>query len=627
MEHAPSADPILEPPTNNATWTKVVSRGHDGMNGSDGHDGVGLQFVEWSAGLETLSPEMLISSGGYLLMITNDVTVPNPGNPISQGLPTKHYKVIVRPGADGGTAVVYTNAAFIVDFDLNTSVPARSLVVWQDFLWYARQDYIPNVTPTPTTGPYWMCIGKQGERGPAGANGITNLNYMGAWSQYRTNEVNDIVRWTRSDGKIDWYRATGTSYGARPDINSNYWSKEITSGTDANTVEWKFVDGAYDDTVGHSNELHRMPDGKVWYSVGNVPIGPSHAPGRSAEDWRLFVKDGTSVASNTVWRGAWSQGEPYDPGDMVTWHHGGGKSLYICHTSVTNDAEPSNPTYWEEIVSGIQGATGAKGADGTATYITHTNIVTYENKYETNITTIVTNDLTTSIRDYDVPSTVYNTAKFHTNHFSYNPAQSTFTLTEAAIGVSTFNGWRGPVALAAGSNILFQFDSSTKTITILSTNGGTIANAWTTFYDSTGTTKTPSGESQLKIVTSTNHVGVVWGTPETIGTNTVEVLSIGLQSASGGGGSGVWTPTNRIVTAASDMVLSTDHLVWMMGETNQTLTLPDMAADSQTIVVRQMGNNGTSIIRGTNTWNLTYYGDGITIDWLGATTNWYWRAF
>lgn len=464
---APSSEPILTPPTNNATWTKVVSRGHDGEDGSDGHDGVGLQFVEWSTNLTQLTPEMLISHGGYLLMITNDVTIPNPGPPVSQGLPTKHYKAIVRPGADGGTAVVYTNAAFIVDFDLNTSVPARSLVVWQGYLWYARQDYIPNIAPTPTPGAFWECLGKQGERGPAGANGIGNLRYMGAWSQYRTNDVNDIVRWARADGKIDWYRATGTSYGARPDVNSNYWAKEITSGTDANTVEWKFVDGGYDVTVGHSNELFRASDGKVWYSVGNVPAGESHAPGRSAEDWRLFVKDGTSVASNTVWRGTWGQGSDYVPGDMVTWqHNGGGKSLYICHTSVTNGATPSNTDFWEEIVSGIQGATGAKGDDGTATYITHTNIVTYENVYETNITTIVTNNQTTAIRDYDVPSTVYNSVKFNNSHFDFDISQSAFSLTEAALGVSTLNGWRGPVTLNAGTNISFSKDNSTKTLTI-----------------------------------------------------------------------------------------------------------------------------------------------------------------
>lgn len=467
---APSSDPILTPPTNNATWTKVVSRGHDGEDGSDGHDGVGLQFVEWSTNLTQLTPDMLISYGGYLLMITNGAAIENPGYPVVNKLPVAPYKAIVRPGADGGTAVVYTNAAFIVDFDLNTAVPARSLVAWQGYLWYARQDYIPNVTPSPATGAFWECLGRQGERGPQGANGIGNLRYMGAWIQYRTNEVNDIVRWTRADGKVDWYRATGMSAGARPDINTNLWSKEITSGTDANTVEWKFVDGPYDHTVSHSNELHRMPDGRVWYSVGVVPAGEGYSPGRNASAWHLFVRDGTSVASNTVWRGEWQLGVDYGPGDMVTRQfENGAKSLFICTNATDNYSgtiSPPDVRCWAEIASGIQGATGAKGADGTATYITHTNLVTYEHVYETNITTIVTNDQTTAIRDYDVPSTVYNSVKFDNRHFDFDLSQSTFSLTEAALGVGTFSGWTGDVTLNAGTNISISKDDSRKTLAI-----------------------------------------------------------------------------------------------------------------------------------------------------------------
>jgi len=60
--------------------------------------------------------------------------------------------------------------------------------------------------------------------------------------------------------------------------------------------------------------------------------------------------------------------------------------------------------------------------------------------------------------------------------------------------------------------------------------------------------------------------------------------------------------------------------------TNQTLTLPDMAAASQSIIVRQLGDTyTTSIVRGTNTWTLAGDGDWVAIDWLGAFTNWYWR--
>lgn len=456
---AASPDPVMDPPTNNLAWTRVVARGTDGQAGKDGHDAVGLQFVEWTTNLTVLNPDMLLSYGGFLLMITNGAPVANPGYPVVEKIVQPGYKAIVRPGADGAKAAVFENASFVFEFDPNTAINAHSLVVYHGYLWYAKQDYIPGETPPPSDGPYWACIGKQGERGPAGANGIGNLRYMGAWNQYRTNEVNDIVRWTRADGRVDWYRATGSSAGARPDLNTNLWAKEITSGTDANTIEWKFVDGPYDHTVSHSNELHRMPDGRVWYSVGAVPAGEGYAPGRNASVWRLFVRDGTSVAANTVWRGAWSQGEPYTTGDMVTWEHNGGNGLYIKTTDDGNPA-PSDTDHWAAIATGLRGERGPAGADGAVTHITVTNIVTYEHaEIITNVFN-VTNDTTTAIVDHDVPSTILHRVSFDSGDFDFNAQQGTFSLTEAALGVSTFNGWRGAVGIKAGSNIVFETNAN-----------------------------------------------------------------------------------------------------------------------------------------------------------------------
>lgn len=587
---APSAYPIMDPPTNNLTWTRVVSRGSDGASGRDGRDAVGLQFVEWSTNLTVLYPDMLISHGGYLLRIDSDVPIDNPGQPVQNKLPTAGYKVVVPPGADGAAASVFTNASFVFEFDPNTAVNANSLVVYQGYLWYARLDYVPRETPIPVNGSYWACIGKQGDRGPAGANGIGNLRYTGAWDANRTNEVNDIVRWTRADGKVDWYRATGTSVGARPDTAPNYWSKEITSGTDANTVEWKFVDGAYDNTVGHSNELHRMPDGKVWYSVGNVPAGESYTPGRNAESWRLFVKDGTSVASNTVWRGVWNQGIDYDPGDMVTWAHNGGNGLYIKKTAGTNAPYPSDTDHWTAVATGIQGErgpAGANGRDGTATYISVTNITTYSNA--TIITNIhnITNDSTTAIVNYNLPSEVYHTVKFLDSQFYHNPSRGTFELTESALGVSTFNGWRGGVSLLAGSNITFAANQPGQTITIHANNGmesipigitrpGTIdaydsndvarlifdsntgfrlqtngnnemvlslGSSWTTLYDDVGASNSPTGEEPLRITTHTNDTSVAWAGTTNINGQEVKLLSIGV--GAGTDSEGRWVETTN----------------------------------------------------------------------------------
>lgn len=87
------------------------------------------------------------------------------------------------------------------------------------------------------------------------------------------------------------------------------------------------------------------------------------------------------------------------------------------------------------------------------------------------------------------------------------------------------------------------------------------------------------------------------------------------------------------VSATDTFVVAGDYLIWLdtrgfPSSQSVTLTLPDMAGDAQTIVVRRLGNDGAATIaRGTNTWTLAYDGDGVTVDWLKAATNWFWRDF
>jgi len=117
-------------------------------------------------------------------------------------------------------------------------------------------------------------------------------------------------------------------------------------------------------------------------------------------------------------------------------------------------------------------------------------------------------------------------------------------------------------------------------------------------------------------------------------TNKLEYLNGGLtyggEPIGGGGGGGL---SSGRVSATNTTVDSSDYLIWLDTRTfsssdSVTLTLSDMAADSQTIVVRRLGGTGTATIeRGTNTWTLAYDGDGVTIDWLAAATNWFWRTF
>lgn len=168
--------------------------------------------------------------------------------------------------------------------------------------------------------------------------------------------------------------------------------------------------------------------------------------------------------------------------------------------------------------------------------------------------------------------------------------------------------------------------STNPTITIDPGGGGTIDNSWATIYDDAETGKTATGESAIQFRSTTNHSGIIWAQPITIGSNTVQVLEIGTGDSS----SGAWTPTARIVSDPTSTVLPSDYLIWLdtSSTTNITLTLPDMTTPSQTIVVRRLGDTGTATLsRGTNTFSLLYTGDGCTVDWLAAKTNWYWRTF
>ena len=99
------------------------------------------------------------------------------------------------------------------------------------------------------------------------------------------------------------------------------------------------------------------------------------------------------------------------------------------------------------------------------------------------------------------------------------------------------------------------------------------------------------------------------------------------------GGGGAWTPASRVVAATNTTVFASDYLIWMdseAAEDEQVLYLPDMEADSQSIVIRHLGgDHPTTIVRataaGTNTYTLAGDGAAVAVDWLGIKTNWYWR--
>ena len=592
----PSDEPIYDEPTSDppTPWSIVVQRGENGEPGVSPPASTDLQLTYWSTNLQYLTTNMLISYDGYLLVITNESAIVNPDYlPVVDRDVRPPYKALVWPGKDGTAMQVYTNASFIVEYDPLTPVAKGSLVVWQEYLWYAKVDYDPNggenAVP-PSEGPNWMIIGARGSRGPQGADGVGNLHYVGEWDPVRTNNFNDIVRYKREDDRYDWYRFISqvpAASGMFPYLNTNLWSQEITSGTDAKTIDWKIVDGTYVDSVKHSNELYRAPNGIVYYTKQEVPTGPNYAPGSqfSGGYWDIFVKDGTTVAGSNgvVWRGIWQQSDLYSPGDMVTYKFNDGNGLYIASENITNSIyqgeAPTDERFWIVVASGIKGDTGPMGPVNTITYIT--NFVTYDTVYSncsfvTNIS-YITNDNTSTIYNSTDKSRIYNDVVFNPQHFSWNNDEFTFSLTESALGITSFKAdnsasMKGEITLMHGSNITFNVDTGTKTITINSSdsltsiplvlfNGTTydeignteklifdsntgfriitnivddtttnlivsLGSAWTKLYDDDLNFESPTGEEPLRITTHSSDNKVKWnGTTNIVSTNGTEIVT------------------------------------------------------------------------------------------------------
>lgn len=219
---------------------------------------------------------------------------------------------------------------------------------------------------------------------------------------------------------------------------------------------------------------------------------------------------------------------------------------------------------------------------------------------------------------------------------------------EIVPGVATLNGQRGDLSIEAGDNVTI---TETDGALVISTEGGgvTALNSMSgpvTIVGANGiSVSTASGADNLLIVSGGGGGGGGSGSADTnaivaaavaaVEAHDFQTLTLGgvARNAWPTGGGGAWTPSSRIVTATNATVLASDMLIWMdseAAEDDQTIFLPDMATESQTVVIRHLGgDHPTTIVRatagGTNTYTLAGDGAAVAVDWLGIKTNWYWR--
>lgn len=209
---------------------------------------------------------------------------------------------------------------------------------------------------------------------------------------------------------------------------------------------------------------------------------------------------------------------------------------------------------------------------------------------------------------------------------AYTLGTNTITSWNDLSGVRSLNGWVGDFWLSAGEGVSITASSvaGTTNFTISATGGGGGGGG---------------GGGSATVETNAIVELAVAAALAAAGTNDWQSWTFGGVTRNGWPSGGTFEPAWRVVTETNATALATDYLVWLDGsatganlgsDDEMVLDLPDMASESQTIVVRRLGNTGEVKVRRvfnnlTNTYLLGSDGSALAADWLGARTNWYWR--
>ena len=185
-------------------------------------------------------------------------------------------------------------------------------------------------------------------------------------------------------------------------------------------------------------------------------------------------------------------------------------------------------------------------------------------------------------------------------------------------GVGSINGLTGDFLIVNGAGISVETNTIAgfQVVTISATGGG-------------------GGGGSGNVDTN----AIVSAALAAAGTNDWASWTIGGVTRNAWAGGGTFEPAWRVVTETNATVLATDYLIWLDGsatganlgsDDEMVLDLPDMATESQTVVVRRLGNTGEVKLRRvsgttTNTYALGSDGSAVAADWVGARTNWWWR--
>lgn len=366
-------------PTNalGGPWTFFLPGGRDGEDGEDGLPGAQLVFRPWTNGI-TLSTNDLVAYDGRLfvpLSYLDPAPVPSVVNEFNT-----NYFLAVDRGASGASGTVYEGLFYAGGWQANVAYPSNALVTY-NLNAYLSAVPVAETNPPPPNAPWRQFAqdGPVGLQGPQGVHGIGNLQFMGTWQSLATGTypANAVVSYGTPP---NWYRARSLVAGTTFPTATGSWEKVLWSGQDATVFGAAFY-ASYNNAQSYPANAWVRHNGVVWRSVAPVPAGsPTEFVPPNASYWQLVVRDGTSAASNLVFRGAWAAGA-YDEGDLVA--HANGNSYFATDST---SAEPPGTNWTLFVTKGDQGPVGPAGPDGTATYVT--NFVTYSTQNVFNVTNI-----------------------------------------------------------------------------------------------------------------------------------------------------------------------------------------------------------------------------------------------
>jgi hypothetical protein len=464
--------PVGSTPVSNDLWSIWIAKGQDGEPGLDGLDGLNITIVPLFTNNICLTTNNIFPFNGSLWLPKADYC-PAPA-PINTNVSL--YVQLVARGADAvETNQVLQSLTWAGIWNPSAFYPSNSVVAITNVnpglsprgVYLATDDVAANVGPYPGIPPWVLLFrdGQQGTNGVAGApgaDGIGNLLFDDYWLNNKPYAVNTLVAFTNPfTSKISLYRARDTlaAGGLNPASNSNTWQELISSARDAQVLQWVWR-GTYQPLeIYNKDDLVRFGP-KIYYSKFATPfsgISPTVVGGGAY--WEELLRDGTSVASNLVYRGSYSGAGVYCVGDSVTYQ---GSLWVVTNACVTNITPTSPSANWFQLVS--KGDTGPMGPAST-------NIV-FE-YYVTNVTFIATQELVQVFQTNIVNITNTSFQTFQTNLFNITNIQN---ITFNTQGVNRITGFgvtnETPTALSftLGSSFQHTIDGSYISTIRLSTN-------------------------------------------------------------------------------------------------------------------------------------------------------------